>query len=92
MLKVLDLRSNLKVFTGIKKKNKKKKFFQLGQNLCFSILKIQKSVFTRQFFTRSGIDQNGAVVRGQRTYPEVPLLTADVSVPIRSLWDVVGPS
>ena len=44
ILKIVDLWSILKVFTRIEKKNQKKIFFYVGENLCFTILKFLEAI------------------------------------------------
>ena len=48
-LKIVDLRSYLKVHAGIKKKKSHKKIFPMGENLCFGHFKISENFFTKGF-------------------------------------------
>ena len=47
MLNIINLRSNLKVYTGIKKKNEKKKFFFGQRKFVFWHFEFFKINFTR---------------------------------------------
>ena len=53
--------------------------------MSFGILKFLKIDFTKQFLTRSGITQLGAIGRAQRQVPEVLLLSADMIRPMKTL-------
>ena len=76
----------------LREKNCPKKFFHFGENLCFSILNFLETDFTRQFFTRSGINPAMVIYGDHQPYRNVWYYSADVQDQLDYTYGDLWPS
>ena len=75
-----SLRPYLKVFTGIKKKNKPKIFFIVGENLSFGLFFQNRMELLYKKFLLTGIAHFRVIARGQSIYTNNPHCMAGILI------------